>query len=65
MMQIPRLDRMTSTWESQRNWASPDRSTDFGLSGSDTATLTSSIFNYRWENGRRYHAFRDGEYWYA
>ena len=31
----------------------------------DTRTLTSSIFNYRWENGRRYHAFRDGEYWYV
>ncbi|ETN41889.1 uncharacterized protein HMPREF1541_03828 [Cyphellophora europaea CBS 101466] len=25
--------------------------------------MTSSIFNYRWENGRRYHAYRDGEYW--
>ena len=32
-------------------------------SGSDTQTLTSSIFNYRYEYGRRYHAFRDGEYW--
>jgi hypothetical protein len=33
------------------------------FSADDTASLTTSIFNYRWENGRRYHAFRDGEYW--
>ena len=28
-----------------------------------TASLTSSITKYRFENGRRYHAYRDGEYW--
>ncbi|KAK5941739.1 hypothetical protein PMZ80_005690 [Knufia obscura] len=30
---------------------------------SETASLTSSITNYRFENGRRYHAYREGEYW--
>ncbi|KAL1969217.1 hypothetical protein VTN77DRAFT_471 [Rasamsonia byssochlamydoides] len=27
-----------------------------------TASLSSSIFNYQYENGRRYHAYRQGEY---
>ena len=34
--------------------------------GDDISTLSqsvcSSVYNYRYENGRRYHAFRDGEY---
>jgi hypothetical protein len=29
----------------------------------DTETLASFITNYRWENGRRYHAYSDGAYW--
>jgi SAM-dependent methyltransferase len=32
-------------------------------SQSETASLTSSITNYRFENGRRYHAYKDGKYW--
>ena len=27
-----------------------------------TQSLTSSVFNYTYENGRRYHAFREGQY---
>ncbi|KAL4781346.1 S-adenosyl-L-methionine-dependent methyltransferase [Aspergillus varians] len=30
--------------------------------GSSTASLASSIINYQYENGRRYHAYRQGEY---
>ncbi|KAL4922404.1 S-adenosyl-L-methionine-dependent methyltransferase [Aspergillus aurantiobrunneus] len=30
--------------------------------GSSTASLSSSILNYQYENGRRYHAYRQGEY---
>ncbi|KAE9378337.1 S-adenosyl-L-methionine-dependent methyltransferase [Stipitochalara longipes BDJ] len=30
---------------------------------SDTASITSAITKYRYENGRRYHAYRDGAYW--
>ncbi|OJJ64179.1 hypothetical protein ASPSYDRAFT_84202 [Aspergillus sydowii CBS 593.65] len=30
--------------------------------GSSTASLSSSIQNYQYENGRRYHAYRQGEY---
>jgi hypothetical protein len=33
------------------------------LIGCDTDTLASYITDYRYENGRRYHAYRDGEYW--
>jgi hypothetical protein len=29
----------------------------------ETDTLASSIMNYRMENGRQYHAYRDGAYW--
>jgi hypothetical protein len=32
-------------------------------SASETTSLNSSIFHYRHENGRRYHAYKDGEYW--
>ncbi|ERF70020.1 hypothetical protein EPUS_03572 [Endocarpon pusillum Z07020] len=30
---------------------------------SDTTSLRSSIFNYHYENGRRYHAYHAGSYW--
>lgn len=33
------------------------------LLGDDTVTLASYITDYRYENGRRYHAYRDGAYW--
>jgi len=33
------------------------------LLGSDTTSLSSSITKYRFENGRRYHAYHDGAYW--
>lgn len=29
----------------------------------DTTSLRSSILNYKWEHGRRYHAFQEGSYW--
>ncbi|MCJ1367644.1 hypothetical protein MMC16_006778 [Acarospora aff. strigata] len=29
----------------------------------ETTSLASSITNYRFENGRRYHAYKEGEYW--
>ena len=31
--------------------------------GDETKTLSSFITNYRYEYGRRYHAYRDGAYW--
>lgn len=33
------------------------------LLGNETDTLASSILNHRIENGRQYHAYRDGAYW--
>jgi SAM-dependent methyltransferase len=30
--------------------------------GSSTQSLSSSVLNYQYENGRRYHAYREGEY---
>ena len=42
-----------------------DSAFDDGASASFsiTDTLESSVSHYRWENGRRYHAYRDGAYW--
>jgi hypothetical protein len=42
-----------------------DNDSAFGgsLMGWDSDSLASYITDYRYENGRRYHAFRDGEYW--
>ncbi|KAG4427827.1 hypothetical protein IFR05_016691, partial [Cadophora sp. M221] len=42
-----------------------DNDSAFGgsLIDCDTDTLASFITDYRYENGRRYHAYRDGEYW--
>ncbi|KAF1811384.1 S-adenosyl-L-methionine-dependent methyltransferase [Eremomyces bilateralis CBS 781.70] len=33
------------------------------LIGEDARTLASYITNYQYENGRRYHAYKDGAYW--
>ena len=33
-------------------------------SASDTTSINSAITAYRYENGRRYHAYKDGAYWY-
>lgn len=33
------------------------------LLGDDTRSLASYITDYRYEHGRRYHAYRDGAYW--
>jgi hypothetical protein len=33
------------------------------LLGDDTRSLASYITHYRYENGRRYHSYRDGAYW--
>ncbi|KAF5022707.1 hypothetical protein F66182_5255 [Fusarium sp. NRRL 66182] len=45
----------------------PDSDSDSTYSQStrvtDTESLRSSILNYKWENGRRYHAYGDGPYW--
>lgn len=32
------------------------------MGGSQTASLTSSVLNYKFENGRRYHSYREGTY---
>ncbi|KEZ44961.1 hypothetical protein SAPIO_CDS2338 [Scedosporium apiospermum] len=29
----------------------------------DTTSLRSSILDFKWENGRRYHAYQEGSYW--
>jgi SAM-dependent methyltransferase len=36
---------------------------DAGSAFSDSTSLYSDIMKYRFENGRRYHSYKDGEYW--
>ncbi|KAB8291855.1 hypothetical protein EYC80_006637 [Monilinia laxa] len=45
--------------------SSDDHDSAFGdsLIGCDIETLATYITDYRYENGRRYHAYQDGEYW--
>ncbi|KAK2747804.1 hypothetical protein FQN57_001834 [Myotisia sp. PD_48] len=40
--------------------ATSDYEEDFG---SDTTSIKSEIYSYRFENGRRYHAYKEGAYW--
>lgn len=39
-----------------------DNFSDLGDDFSDTVSLSSSVLNYTYENGRRYHAYRAGQY---
>merc|ERR1711913_42000 len=32
-------------------------------SASETTSLKSAVFNYKYRNGRRYHAYKEGAYW--
>ncbi|RDL31137.1 Uncharacterized protein BP5553_09926 [Venustampulla echinocandica] len=40
-----------------------DSAYDAGSTQTDTTSLLSDITKYRYENNRRYHAYKDGEYW--
>ncbi|KAJ0370968.1 hypothetical protein COL26b_009859 [Colletotrichum chrysophilum] len=39
-----------------------DTASNYASDVSDTSSATSSIFDYEYENGRRYHAYRAGQY---
>lgn len=41
---------------------SDDAASDYASDVSGTASITSSVFNYEYENGRRYHGYRAGQY---
>lgn len=45
----------------EEDWDS-DSAVDMASVVSSTQSLTSSVLNYEYENGRRYHAFRAGQY---
>lgn len=42
---------------------SDDTDSAFGDTASDTTSLKSAILNYKYRNGRRYHAYKEGAYW--
>jgi len=42
--------------------ATSDYASDADSIGSDLTSISSSVFNYQYENGRRYHAYRAGKY---
>lgn len=39
-----------------------DTASNYASDVSDTSSVTSSMFDYEYENGRRYHAYRAGQY---
>lgn len=45
--------------EDDQDYLLSDNASSFN---SDTTSVASSIYNYTYENGRRYHAFRAGKY---
>jgi hypothetical protein len=49
--------------DTERGFRDNDSTYGGSLIGCDSDTLASYITDYRYENGRRYHAYRDGEYW--
>ncbi|KAK9657167.1 hypothetical protein V6Z96_001414 [Aspergillus fumigatus] len=59
----PTCNRETVEVEDDENLYSDDSGSFVDSSGvSETTSLSSSIRNYKYENGRRYHAFREGSY---
>lgn len=62
---ISSLSLMDHDDEDENSTAFDDNDSAFGgsLVGLDTDSLQSYITNYTYENGRRYHGYRDGEYW--
>lgn len=53
----------TGNPKSQNLWASEAKGLDFFHSASDTTSLQSEVRHYKYENGRRYHAYSEGQYW--
>lgn len=47
----------------QDSYGDSDSAYADSLIGDDTKTLSTYITDYRYEYGRRYHAYRDGAYW--
>jgi predicted O-methyltransferase YrrM len=42
-----------------------DRDSSYGASiATDTTSIKSDVYNYRYEHGRRYHAYKAGQYLY-
>src|SRR2546421_2047833 len=58
--QIPALNAPPIIIDSEYN--DNDSALGASVNGSYSTSLASSILDYRYENGRRYHAYRDGEY---
>jgi hypothetical protein len=58
-------DHEFTAYDNNREEIYNDNDSAFGgsLMGWDSDSLASYITDYRYENGRRYHAYRDGEYW--
>ncbi|EXJ65684.1 uncharacterized protein A1O5_11211 [Cladophialophora psammophila CBS 110553] len=48
--------------EADSNPSDGDSGYSGSIAGSWSASLASSVLNYKYENGRRYHAFREGQY---
>lgn len=59
----PNTQNFQNDYEREEPFDDHDSAFGGSLIGCDTDTLASYITDYRYENGRRYHAYQDGEYW--
>ena len=57
------VEEQTETGEIANDNDDNDSAFDAGSVYSDTTSLISEITSYRHENNRRYHAYKDGQYW--
>src|SRR5690242_21794597 len=65
---LPQLGQHVDSARAHEEEQGDDFASDSGfdsgsLVGDETDSLASNILNHRIENGRQYHAYRDGAYW--
>ncbi|WAO86949.1 Hypothetical protein NCS54_00424000 [Fusarium falciforme] len=63
MDQSPPGQPPTNTIEVDSDLNDTDSTYPESEAATDGMSLRSSILNYKWENSRRYHAYKDGSYW--
>ncbi|KAI8681740.1 hypothetical protein NCS55_00426900 [Fusarium keratoplasticum] len=63
MDQSPPGQPPTNTIEVDSDLNDTDSAYPESEAATDGMSLRSSILNYKWENSRRYHAYKDGSYW--
>lgn len=56
------IDPLANTSSTDSDGDSSDSDSDYGSAGDATVSLLSAATDYTYENGRRYHGYREGKY---